>query len=89
MNLSSDDAVYSIWIRFPVAKVIPFAEAELIEINKAVARGLADQEIKRRLTAVYARFDGRANQYEYRKAILAIIEKYKLDALLQYPQLGL
>lgn len=89
MNLSSDDAVYSIWIRFPVAKVIPFAQAELIEINKAVARGLSDQEIKRRLTAVYARFDGRANQYEYRKAMLTIIEKYKLDALLQYPQLGL
>jgi len=89
INYANDDAAYSIWIRFPVAKIIPFAEAELIEIHKALARGLADQDIKRRLTAVFARFDNRANQGEYRRAITAIIEKHKLDALLQYPQLGL
>lgn len=89
LNLQGDGAVYSIWIRFPVAKILPFAEAQLIEIHKSLARGLSDQEIKRQLTAVFARFDERANQYEYRKAIKEIIERHKLDALLNYPQLGL
>lgn len=86
---ASEGYAHSMWIRFPVAKIVPYATEELIEINKAVARGLADAEIKRRLTAVFARFDDRANQYEYRKLMRAIITKHKLDALLQYPQLGL
>lgn len=89
INYASDDAAASIWMRFPVEKVIPFAEAELIEIHKALARGLSDQDIKRKLTAVYARFDDRATHSAYRRIITTIIEKHKLDALLRYPQLGL
>lgn len=89
INYANDDAAYSIWIRFPVAKIIPFAEQELIDIHKALARGMAEQDIKRRLTAVHARFDNRANMGEYHRAITAIITKHKLDALLQYTQLGL
>lgn len=89
INLSNDAAVNAIWIRFPIEKIAPFAQAELIEIHKALARGLGDADIKRRLTGVFARYDGRANYGEYTRTITAIIEKHKLDALLQYPQLGL
>ena len=89
VNTNSEGYIQSMWVRFPVAKILPYAAEELIEINKAVGRGMADADINRRLTAVFARFDGRCNQYAYRTVIRAIIVKHKLDALLQYPQLGL
>lgn len=85
----TDDQLRAIWDRFPAEKILPYAEEELIDIQKAIVRGLADAEIKRKLTAVFARFDGRCTQHAYRQAIRAVIDKRKLDALLQYPQLGL
>lgn len=85
----TDDQLRAIWEHFPAAKIFPYAEEELVDIEKSIARGLADHEIKRKLTAVFARFDGRCTQYDYRVKIREIITRRKLDALLQYPQLGI
>lgn len=86
---ASEGYVQSAWVRFPFAKILPFIEAELIEINKALGRGMNDADIKRRLTAVFASCDERVNQYTYRSTVRELVLKHKLDALLQYPQLGL
>ncbi len=85
----TDDQIRAIWEHFPAAKIFPYAEEELIDIEKAITRGLADQEVKRKLTAVFARFDGRCSHYDYRVKIREIITRRKLDALLRYPQLGI
>lgn len=79
----------SMWHSFPIKKIIPHAEAELLDIAKGIKRGLSDAETKRKLTNVFARFDDRYNQYEYRKTINDILDKHKLDQLRYYPQLGL
>lgn len=85
----TEDQLRALWIRFPVAKILPFAEEELVDIAKALDRGLSDAEIKRKLTAVFARFDDRCPQYEYRKVMREIITRRHLEVLLTYPQLGL
>lgn len=86
---ATDGYVQTAWVRFPIEKIRPFTEIELVEINKALARGMNESDIKRRLTAVFASYDGRVNSYTYRSMIREIVAKKQLDALLQYPQLGL
>lgn len=86
---NSEDRLHALWHHFPIAKIVPHAEAELLDVAKGIKRGVNDAETKRRLTNVFARFDDRCNQYEYRQIINKIIDKHKLDVLLNYPQLGL
>ena len=86
---ATDAYMRTLWSRFPVKQVLPFAEAELEEANDFVESGMNEADVIRKLNNVYARFDGRASPSEYRGAIRAIIEKHKLDALLRFKQLGL
>jgi SprT-like family. len=79
----------TLWTRFPVKQVLPFAETELEEANDFLESGMNEADIIRKLNNVFARFDGRATPSEYRSAIRTIIEKHKLDALLRFRQLGL